>query len=130
MTPPTRLDDYQVQFRRTSFPLLCHCEEPTGDVAIRTISGAKHRPSPMETERERIATACGLAMTYGIGGRCFCFDPSGDSAWSALFAPTLQRTNKAPLRFRAGEPCSVYCVFSVKTTLNKSPSTTRSSRPD
>ena len=26
---------------------LCHCEEPTGDVAIRIPCGAKHRPSPV-----------------------------------------------------------------------------------
>ena len=26
---------------------LCHCEEPTGDVAIRIPCGAKHRPSHM-----------------------------------------------------------------------------------
>ena len=46
----------------------CHCEEPTGDVAIRILSGALHRPSPKGTESERIATAYGLAMTVVVDG--------------------------------------------------------------
>ena len=40
----------------------CHCEEQS-DVAIRVPCNAQHCPSPKGTERERIATAFGLAMT-------------------------------------------------------------------
>ena len=38
------------------FVFYCHCEPQSG-VAIRIPCGAKHRPSPEGTERERIATA-------------------------------------------------------------------------
>ena len=45
----------------------CHCEEPTGDVAIRVPSNAKHCPPPCGgAEGERIATSgfALLAMTW------------------------------------------------------------------
>ena len=51
---------------------LCHCEERS-DVAIRIPCGAKHRPTPSGSERERIATSgfALLAMTWKFGGWSF-----------------------------------------------------------
>ena len=62
MPPPTKLDSCSGKTEEPAIVHRCHCEERS-DVAIRILCNAQHCPLPGEAERERIATACGLAMT-------------------------------------------------------------------
>ena len=71
-SPAARFGQTNSQNSRTSQKSPRHCEEPTGDVAIRNPCGATRRPAPGGPER------CGLPRPDGprndvvIDGWCFC----------------------------------------------------------
>ena len=88
MTPPTGFDNLHASIKKNSLRLPPSLRARKG-VAIRIPCGALHRPAPPGPEIERIATACGLAMTRLIRP-VLLLKWNNHPTWSALSDPALQ----------------------------------------